>query len=157
MRILVCSDSHRRPGNIRRALQAVPQARDVFFLGDDCADLKEILPDYPDRVFHCVAGNCDFFPTAPLFDEVKIGSERIFYTHGHCFGVKEGTGRLLAEAKKRGCRIALFGHTHIPLLSYEDGVYLVNPGSLSRPRNSEKTFAVLDFLSGSILPSIHPL
>lgn len=38
------------------------------------------------------------------------------------------------EAKSRGCDIAMYGHTHRPFLDVIDGVTVLNPGSLSYPR-----------------------
>ena len=42
--------------------------------------------------------------------------------------------RLRAEAKERGMQIAMFGHTHRPLIDQSGPVTLINPGSLSYPR-----------------------
>jgi hypothetical protein len=36
----------------------------------------------------------------------------------------------------RGCDIAMYGHTHRPFLDTIDGVTILNPGSLSYPRQS---------------------
>ncbi len=49
--------------------------------------------------------------------------------HGHTFNVKMTYITLAHEAKNRGVDIALFGHTHEPYISLENGVYLMNPGS----------------------------
>ena len=49
------------------------------------------------------------------------------------------TNRLLAdEARARGCDIAMYGHTHRPCVEYEGGITLVNPGSLSFPRQENR-------------------
>ena len=37
---------------------------------------------------------------------------KIFFTHGHKWGVKYSTDRLFYKAKEIGAQIALFGHTH---------------------------------------------
>lgn len=37
-----------------------------------------------------------------------------------------------------------FGHTHKALVTEEDGIYLVNPGSLSQPRDdSDGSYAIV--------------
>ena len=28
----------------------------------------------------------------------------------------------------------MYGHTHIPLIQYEQGMYIINPGSITLPR-----------------------
>ena len=32
----------------------------------------------------------------------------------------------------------MFGHTHIPLIEYGDGIVVMNPGSISYPRQEGK-------------------
>ncbi len=41
---------------------------------------------------------------------------------------------IVREAKGQGCDIVMFGHTHRPLLDYSRDIIVVNPGSLSYPR-----------------------
>ena len=50
--------------------------------------------------------------------------------------------------------ITLFGHTHIPVTVYEEGVWLVNPGSVSAPRQGKPTYAVIDIEQNGIMPII---
>ena len=38
------------------------------------------------------------------------------------------------EGRSRNVDIVMFGHTHRPFLEQSDGVTLLNPGSLSYPR-----------------------
>ncbi len=38
------------------------------------------------------------------------------------------------EARDRGAQIAMFGHTHKPCLDMRKGITVLNPGSLSFPR-----------------------
>ena len=55
---------------------------------------------------------------------------KIYYCHGHRYSVKSGLDLLAQEAKRRGCEIALYGHTHEAKISVVDGVTLINPGSM---------------------------
>ena len=127
--LVVVSDSH---GNIKAVDKLRPLvAENDFFvhLGDGVGDIREIYKEYPDKTYFC-AGNCDFFspyPTEGVLDVEKIS---IFYTHGHKYGVKNGLETLAAAAKSRGCEVALYGHTHTPLVTQIDGVTLINPGAL---------------------------
>ena len=63
-----------------------------------------------------VRGNCDIFSTLP--EEIVLSA---------------------------GTRTALYGHTHCPLLKEVNGVTIVNPGSISFPRQSGgiPTYALL--------------
>ncbi len=127
--LVVISDSH---GNIRamEKLRPFVAENDYFlFLGDGIADIFPIRKEYFDKTYFCT-GNCDCFPSYPTEGVLEVEKMRIFYTHGHRYGVKSGLGNLAKEAKSRGCQVALYGHTHTPLISEIDGVTLINPGSL---------------------------
>ncbi|MBR7133379.1 MAG: YfcE family phosphodiesterase [Clostridia bacterium] len=154
MRIVVISDSHRRTNVIDKILAAQPEARHVFFLGDNAADIEDFEFIYPEKTFHTVSGNCDYASLLPCAGLEILDGCRILYTHGHTFDVKGGTGALLREAKLKNCRIALFGHTHISQTVYADGVYLVNPGSCSSPRSGRASYAVIDITPSGIMPII---
>lgn len=154
MRLLVISDTHKNSFIIDRIIRSQPEARHIFFLGDLVSDIEEFKTEYSDRTFHIVKGNCDGFCPYPDYDIVKLENQNILFTHGHNFSVKYGKTRLLEFAKNCGCSIALYGHTHIPLVTYEDGIYLVNPGSAARPRESKASYAVIDIVSGGIQPII---
>ena len=154
MRLLVISDSHRNSRVIDKILAAQPDAKHVFFLGDCTADIEDFNFIYPDKNFHIVCGNCDFYSTFKSVDIEVINSVRIFYTHGHNYSVKSSYQHLLKTAKENSCQIALFGHTHIPKTIYEDGIHLVNPGSCSKPREGKASYAVIDITDKGIMPII---
>lgn len=152
MRILVISDSHRHPEIIQKILHEQPSAQDVYFLGDVIGDIEQAARLFPERRFHTVSGNCDFASTVPSQALGECGGIKIFYTHGHTLGVKNSTERLFSLAKQRGCRIALFGHTHIAHNEYRDGIYLINPGSCANSRSGAESYAVIDIEPNGILP-----
>ena len=54
---------------------------------------------------------------------------RIFGTHGHRYGVKQGLIRFSLAAQEQQAQVALFGHTHIPYCRQEGGLWLLNPGA----------------------------
>ena len=56
------------------------------------------------------------------------------------------------QARKQGADIDLFGHTHIGFTRYEDGLYLMNPGSLSRA--GEHSYGVIDLCDGGVFTNI---
>ena len=154
MRITVISDSHRNEKTVRGILADREDSKHIFFLGDITADIEDMNLEFPDKNFYIVSGNCDFCSSYPSSDIETVGGKKIFYTHGHTLGVKHGTERLLDTAKSLNCEIALFGHTHTSQILYEDGIYLVNPGSCSQPRDSHKSYAVIDIEENGIMPII---
>jgi hypothetical protein len=84
---------------------------------------------------YMVAGNCDFFTSLPDHAVITIGGHRILITHGQHYFVSLGTGDLADTARKNNCEIAMFGHTHRPLIDQSNPHLTIhNPGSLSFPR-----------------------
>ena len=63
--------------------------------------------------------------------------------------VKAGMANLMKKALAEKARVALFGHTHLPLIQDLEGVLLVNPGTLSN-RGSSKSYALLTIHNGSV-------
>ena len=154
MRIVVISDSHKRSDIIEKILLAQPDAEYVFFLGDNARDIEDFEFIFEKKRFYSVCGNCDYFSVLPTTGVSLVAGKRIFYTHGHTLGVKYSTEQLKNAALQSECQIALYGHTHIPKILYEDGLYMVNPGSCALPRSSKATYAVIDIEENGIMPII---
>ena len=81
-----------------------------------------------------MSGNCDFIPGLPGTKIISIGSEKALITHGHRYGCKMGTGTMKELAEANGAGMVLFGHTHMPLLENYQDMKIMNPGSISQPR-----------------------
>ena len=154
MKLLVISDSHRCGEIVDRIIRRNSEAKHIFFLGDYADDIDDLRYEYTDRSFYILSGNCDYFSSFPCVSMEKIASHNILYAHGHTYGVKEGLNSLYEAAKARNCSIVLYGHTHIPDITYKDGIYFVNPGSCSKPRNGEATYALIDISEKGVMPSI---
>lgn len=52
-----------------------------------------------------------------------------FITHGHLYNAKVGLYTIMCAAREAKADILCFGHTHSALSMYEDGLYVLNPGS----------------------------
>lgn len=154
MRLLIISDSHRHSDTLKKIILSQPNAEEIFFLGDVTNDIESLTHIYTNRHFHIVSGNCDFLSKYPTTSIVTLNSKKIFLTHGHTLGVKSSVSYLLKAAKQQECNIALFGHTHIPYISYTDGIYTVNPGSCALSRNGRNSYAVIDIEPNGIMPII---
>lgn len=154
MRILVVSDSHGDSHHLRQAVRRQSMAKLVIHLGDGADDLDDIRVEFPNRQFIQVRGNNDWSSPLPLEGEITVQGVKIYYTHGHKYNVKYGLYDLVREARRRDAQVALFGHTHTPLLDYEDGLYLMNPGSLY---GWEASFGTLDLTPQGIVTNIIPI
>lgn len=133
MRILIVSDTHRYHKNLEQVLEQVTPINMMIHLGDVEGCESEII-----RMAGCpveiVAGNNDFFSQQPREKELRLGKYRVLITHGHYYHVGNGTADIRREALARGYDIVMFGHTHMPFLDDSDNRILLNPGSISYPR-----------------------
>ena len=154
MRIVVFSDSH---GDIFQAVEVVERnekERVFIFLGDGVDELGTLKEMYPHKEFIGVRGNCDFFCNLPDEYTMDIGGTRILCTHGHLYGVKCSHEKLVEAARKKGVTVALYGHTHKSFTKYDYGLYLVCPGSVSRPADRYPTYATIDITEKGIFCNI---
>ena len=133
MRALIVSDTHGRHLNLDRALEGAGEIDVFIHLGD-----VEGGETYIDAVVECekhiVKGNNDFFSDLPREEEFMLGAKKVFITHGHNYYVSLDPERIKEEGRARGADIVMFGHTHRPYLSEESDITVLNPGSLSYPR-----------------------
>jgi hypothetical protein len=98
---------------------------------------SEYAKKYPHLDFAYVKGNSDFTE----YEEetvVEMAGLKILCVHGHNFDVHWGLDKLANHARSLGCKIALFGHTHIYRTEQVGSLYIMNPGSLERPRGGNR-------------------
>ena len=133
MKILIVSDTHGRHSAFDKALKEAGKIDALVHLGD-----TEGGEDYIEAVCGCpayvLAGNNDFFSDNLREMEVVFGTKKAFMTHGHYYYVSLGPEQIIEEGKMRNADIVMFGHTHKPFLEMIDGMIVLNPGSLSYPR-----------------------
>jgi len=143
-KILVVSDTHGKIGPLMDLIDRIKDLNHIFHLGDLVGDAEDIeavtkLPvDY-------VAGNCDFYESEISENKVvAIKGKRFLLTHGHNLGVKYSLKKLRAIARREKYDCIFFGHTHQTFLDYEGKTLILNPGSISLPRNSDfPTYAII--------------
>ena len=129
MRILVISDTHGDLYTMRRVIDAQPKAEIIVHCGDGRDQVEYLKETCRDKMIVAVKGNCDLGSTLPSTETISICGKKLFITHGHLYNAKATLYNLVCAAKEAGADILLFGHTHIPLSTYEDGLHLLNPGS----------------------------
>lgn len=160
MKCLVFSDSHRAgERKIARVLAFHPDAQVIFFLGDGLSDLENFVSCESTRTWIAVRGNCDFSDTlggVPVLktEEITLNKCKILLTHGDLYGAKYGLAGLRALAVERAADVVLFGHTHVPVQSWESvgnkRVGFFNPGSIGAP-GGEATFGILTVCQNGVL------
>ncbi len=138
MKILVVSDTHGNEDNLKKVLQMEGMPDYLLHLGD-AESGEHAIESLVTCPVWMVAGNCDFFTRLPKTRIIEIEGLRILMTHGHYYYVSVGTRDLMEDAKANGCQVAMFGHTHRPVLDQSDPeLTVLNPGSLSYPRQPDR-------------------
>ncbi len=160
MKLMIASDIHGSSFYCRALLQAMDREKPdkLLLLGDilyhgprndlprDYApkEVIQMLNDRRDQIF-CVRGNCDTevdqmvlsFPVLADYAVFWAENRLIYATHGHVFH----PGHLPPMAPGD---ILLQGHTHVPAWQEEDGHRILNPGSVSIPKeNSPHSYMLL--------------
>ena len=94
-----------------------------------------LLNPLADRIL-CVRGNCEAevdqmvldFPVLADYALISEGAVQIFATHGHVWNADN-------LPKLRPGDILLHGHTHVPVCTEVSGRVILNPGSVSIPKD----------------------
>jgi len=143
MRILVLSDTHRHIGAVLELLRGDHRFDRIVHLGDlvsDAIDIESVSGVHVDYV----AGNCDWGgDNAPTKKIVHLEGKKIYLCHGHREHVKSGDSVLRQMIRKDGYDIALYGHTHTADITWEGDSLIMNPGSISLPRDGDPSFGVI--------------
>lgn len=164
MKILVFSDSHQRNTYMQAAIEKHMSEGTVdciFHLGDGVRDLECLSPHIP---ICYVDGNYEEYITGYLkrkelreYVFAEFGGYKFFLTHGHKYDVKNSHILAIAAARKKGADVLIFGHTHEqyykyypPTGEYEKGLYVFNPGSISRPRDNAFSYGIIEITENGI-------
>ena len=154
MKLMFASDIH---GSLHGAMKMADayeaeRADKLILLGDllyhgprndlpkqyDPKEVAALLNDMKNEIL-CVRGNCDCevdqmmleFPILADYALLYVDGHTIFATHGHIYNETS------LPPIKRG-DILIHGHTHIPCALKHEGLYCLNPGSVSLPKQDFK-------------------
>lgn len=88
-----------------------------------------------------VSGNCDNNIKDILFDmpyinKIDLNNKKIILTHGHLYS-KEYLSNSDTD-------IILIGHSHVANIEVINNKLIINPGSISKSRRGENSFAIID-------------
>lgn len=154
MRIVVFSDSHRNLPILEKIILAQPQSDVFIHLGDGCQEFEILKEKNPGLAMYNVCGNCDWGSDAKTVDMLTLNSKKIIFAHGHTFGVKTGVGEFVNYAQNLNADIALYGHTHVASSTYLEGLYLMNPGSVTLPNQGPPSYGLIDITDQGIVTNI---
>ena len=145
MKILIVSDTHGKHYNLETVLEQEKPLDMLIHLGDvdNSGHYIEAMAECPVEM---VAGNNDYFSNLPGEREFYIGKYKVMLTHGHYYYVNGGTAHIKREAVARKIDIAMFGHTHRPYFGQDELGIVLNPGSISYPRQDGKrpSYIIMD-------------
>lgn len=105
----------------------------------------EIMNSLKDKII-AVRGNCEAevdqmvleFACMADYRTIPFGKRTVYMSHGHIYN-PERLPDLDAGS------IFLYGHTHIPCAYQKEGIYILNPGSVSLPKNGHpRSYGILE-------------
>jgi len=161
MKLFFMSDIHGSIHFLNRALERFEEEKADYMviLGDELyhgarnplpleynpKKVAEILNSLSDRII-AVRGNCDSevdemvidFPIMATYSTILYDNKRLFLTHGHIYNESN-------MPKLRDGAVLIYGHTHIPKAEKVGNIYIINPGSITFPKeDNPHTYGVLE-------------
>ncbi len=161
MKLFFLSDIHGSAYYLKKAFEAYKRekAGGIVLLGDalyhgarnplprDYApkEVTAMLNAHASEII-AVRGNCDsevdamviHYPMMASYSWLRENGRRFFLTHGHLYG--EENLPPLAPGD-----VFCYGHTHIPKAEKHGEIFILNPGSISLPKeNTPHSYGVLD-------------
>ena len=159
MKILIVSDTHGRNNGYLDLLEQSEKMDMVIHCGD-VEGSEYLISESSGCKTVIVQGNNDYFSDLPREMIVKLGKYKALVTHGHAYYVNMGYEHLVREAKKRKVDMVIYGHTHRPVITEENGIKVLNPGSLAYPRQEGRkyTYIIMEIdESGEVECTLHHL
>lgn len=107
--------------------------------------VTELLNSYKDKII-AIRGNCDSevdqmvlqYPIMSDYSIVLYNGRRLFLTHGHIYN--ENNLPNMSEGD-----VLIYGHTHIPEAKKQENIYILNPGSITFPKeDTPHCYAILE-------------
>ncbi|WP_163193064.1 phosphodiesterase [Clostridium thermarum] len=160
MKLIFISDIHGSIYFAKKAIEAslVEDADYIVLLGDQLyhgarnplpkhynpKEVASLLNSYAHKII-AVRGNCDSevdqmvlnFPIMADYSNLLYNGRRLFLTHGHKFNIDN------IPKLNRG-DVLIYGHTHVPLALKKGDIFIINPGSITLPKEDyPNTYGIL--------------
>jgi len=141
MKILLVSDTHSKTEMLEIILaKHAPKVDMVIHLGDFVRDLFKYKAQYPQLPMHGVGGS---FEPDNGNKILEVAGQKILCTHGHDHNVKRDYSRITHSAKFREVKACFFGHSHMPVIFTEGGIFYMNTGSVSEGRGNPLGYGIV--------------
>ncbi|MCH5263755.1 MAG: metallophosphoesterase [Lachnospiraceae bacterium] len=137
MKILIVSDTHRNNANYMKVVERTGPLDMVIHCGD-VEGSEYTISQAAGCPVEMVQGNNDFFSELPREKEFMVGQYKVWLTHGHNYYVSMNNEMIKREAREREADIVMCGHTHKPVVDIGSDLTLINPGSISYPRQENR-------------------
>lgn len=131
MRLILMSDTHTNYEGLYSVIRKYSGMDAVVHCGDILVPKQKV----PGII--AVAGNMDRDPDYPFEQTLEAEGLRILVKHGHDLfvGARPDYRAVARYAKKNGYDAVFFGHSHTYYDGEENGIRLLNPGSLWKNRD----------------------
>ena len=161
MKLFFISDIHGSLYYLNKTIEAfhMEKADHIILLGDalyhgprnplpkdyNPKEVASLLNSLKEKII-AVRGNCDSevdqmvidYPMMADYSFILYNNRKIFLTHGHIFNIGNPPNLTAKD-------VLVHGHTHIPVAEKTKDFYLINPGSISLPKeNNPNTYGVLE-------------
>ena len=162
MRLAVVSDTHGNLGGLRKAVGDIIAGKhvDLFIhLGDDYRD-AEVLDEFGASYLRVPGVFSDYYVDRSVPNRVIQDLEgwRFLLTHTRRSHVNDLKKDLKPEELITGKKVdvVLYGHSHIPEISAQDGILFVNPGHLkgNDKKGHGASYAILDIGDDEIVATL---
>lgn len=154
MKLFIISDTHGNLTKVYEVYKTLSSIDAIIHLGDYSKDAEKIQNELGVDVIS-VKGNMDNSHSNADFKILTTECGKLYLSHGHMENVKIKYQNILYRAEEEGCIAALFGHTHKPIFEEQNGIYLINPGSLSLPADGNQgSYAIVNTSKNGITGSI---
>lgn len=155
MKILFISDIHGININLKIIEKIIKREKidklvvlgDLYYAGPtynqkyevSSISVKDILTKYSDKII-CLKGNCDSdvdikasdFPICDNLALICVDGLDIYLTHGNKYNLANNR-----KFNRKG--ILVYGHEHIPYIKKDGDMVYINVGSISLPRDNNKS------------------
>lgn len=141
MKLGLISDTH---GQVPNAVHTALAGVDYILHGGDVGPMDVITELEVIAPVRAVLGNTDYGIQLPETRLEEFGDKKVMIHH--IVDVDFPSQQVRAILNSDQPDIVVFGHTHVPFDERRNGIWFINPGSTSRPRdNSPASVAILDF------------
>lgn len=160
MRLLFISDIHGSAYYLRKIIDLLPTINPdrIIILGDilyhgprnplpkgyDCQEVIRLINPLKNKII-AVRGNCDSevdqmvldFMMTSDYATIDVDGHHFFLTHGHIFNEDKLPPLNAGD-------IFVYGHIHKPVAKRVDGIYILNPSSISLPKEGANSYGIYE-------------